>query len=419
MYSLSNPQITLARRAPRASLVSLLGVLVLASSGDLIAEPYRPTTDSEILERLPGGVSNHEMRRLRELRAELSHRPRDLDLAVRTARHLIERARAEGDPRYNGYAEAALKPWWNSAEPPSEVLLLRATLRQSSHRFDEALDDLGRLLSLRPRNVQAWLTRATILQVRGELDAALESCLALSRFAEPLVAIACTTGVRSLGGDAARSHDFLEQALEARTDVDPNLRVWVVTGLAEMATRLGHARQAEDHFRQALDIAPPGPYLLAAYADFLLDHDRPREVVRLLEGKERVDTLLLRLAQAEQHLGSANFAEHARALEARFRAAQSRGDTTHQGDEARFRHHLQNRYDEALRLALENWRVQREPRDARLVLESALATRDPAAAEPVLAWMRKTGLEDVRLALLADELGRMTSPSPAGQEVSP
>ena len=38
--------------------------------------------------------------------------------------------------------EAALTPWWNLAEPPVEVLILRATLRQRRHEFDSALADL-------------------------------------------------------------------------------------------------------------------------------------------------------------------------------------------------------------------------------------------------------------------------------------
>lgn len=74
------------------------------------------------------------------------------------------------------------------------------------------------------------------------------------------------------------------------------------------------------------------------------------------------------------------------------------------GSEARLELHLLNRPQRALKLALDNWAVQREPVDARLVLESALAADKAAAADPVLAWLIKTGLEDVRLAALRERL---------------
>lgn len=62
----------------------------------------------------------------------------------------------------------------------------------------------------------------------------------------------------------------------------------------------------------------------------------------------------------------------------------------------------------ALALAADNWALQREPRDARILLEAALAVGDPAAAAPVLDWLRRHRLEDRQLAALA----RRFEPSP-------
>jgi hypothetical protein len=58
----------------------------------------------------------------------------------------------------------------------------------------------------------------------------------------------------------------------------------------------------------------------------------------------------------------------------------------------------------ALRLARENWAVQREPSDARLLLESAIANDEPQAAQPVLDFLAQTKLEDVQLAALGERL---------------
>jgi hypothetical protein len=58
----------------------------------------------------------------------------------------------------------------------------------------------------------------------------------------------------------------------------------------------------------------------------------------------------------------------------------------------------------ALRLAAENYRLQREPRDARILMEAALAANEHAAAQPALDWLRTSGYEDPLYAKLARQL---------------
>ena len=61
----------------------------------------------------------------------------------------------------------------------------------------------------------------------------------------------------------------------------------------------------------------------------------------------------------------------------------------------------------ALELARANYAQQREPADARLLLEAALAARQPAAAEPALKWLAESGIESVALKALAAQLGSL------------
>jgi len=51
----------------------------------------------------------------------------------------------------------------------------------------------------------------------------------------------------------------------------------------------------------------------------------------------------------------------------------------------------------ALKLAQENWQVQKEPADVRILLEAALAAHDTAAVDLVRDWLRNSRLEDVQL----------------------
>src|SRR5262249_20308787 len=83
-------------------------------------------------------------------------------------------------------------------------------------------------------------------------------------------------------------------------------------------------------------------------------------------------------------------------LRSRFDAAALRGDKLHQQEEARFNLYLIGDKAKALALAQENWTLQREPRDARILLEAALAMKDPAAAPGALQWLRDAGHEGPR-----------------------
>ena len=94
-------------------------------------------------------------------------------------------------------------------------------------------------------------------------------------------------------------------------------------------------------------------------------------------------------------------------MAARFEAARLRGDSVHQREEARFALAVARDPARALRLAEQNWRVQKEPADARVLLEAAAAARAPAAAAPVLAWLADTGCEWPRLRALAASLRGM------------
>lgn len=379
-------------------------LLLMGFSGVSDAAPFAPADGSEVLERLRDRPLDASARELRALRAELARNPKNLALATRLARRYIEEGRTQGDPRYLGYAQSALGPWWASPEPPDAVLVLRATIRQSNHEFSAALEDLARVLKSAPNNGQAWLTRATILQVRGEYAEAQRSCQRLSGLAAPFVTATCEAGVTSMTGRAPESYRALVQVLGQMDAATPAEKVWIETALAEIATRLGKPDSAERHFQRALRYDPADPYLKGAYADFLLDAKRPADVVRLLAKDVRIDGLLLRVALAEQALGAPGLPARIASLEARFSAARARGDRVHQREEARFQNEIMKQPREALRLAQANWAVQKEPADARVLLEAALAAGDRGAAQPVINWISVNQVEDATLARLAQRL---------------
>jgi tetratricopeptide (TPR) repeat protein len=384
----------------RICVVLAAGVVLRAQ-----AAPFVPESDRQVLERLPFTVNDPAMRELRALRDQLKDQPDNLPLAGRLARGYLELGRVTGDPRYAGYAQAALTPWWDLMHPPEEILVLRATLRQRVHQFDAALADLEAVLGANPRNAQARLTRATVLQVLGAYDAAREECLALRNLTQELVGIACLASVNGATGKLGESYMDLRTALDRQRYVQPGVRSWVLTSLAEMAARAGMAVDAQRHFREALALDAADNYLLGAYADFLLDHGHPEEVIALLQDKTRADPLLLRYALALQAQHSKELPAQVEQLRDRFEASHLRGDRVHLREEARFALHLLNDPNAALKLARENWGVQKEPADIRILLEAALAAHDAAEVDAARDWLRKSGVEDFQIGkILSDAM---------------
>jgi tetratricopeptide (TPR) repeat protein len=383
------------------SILAAVGLLWPATVG---ATPFTPTNDSQVLERLRTRPSDPAYQELRGLRNELERSPRKIEIAIKVARRYIEQGRTDGDPRYNGYAQAALAPWWNAPHPPPSVLLLRATLRQSNHDFDGALADLNLAALAAPNDGQVWVTRALVHQVRGEYALAKRDCVPLLHLSTELVAVTCLAGISSLEGRATLSYGLIERVLTRSPKASKAEQLWANTVLGEIAVRQGHLKQAETNFRKGITLGADN-YLLSAYADLLSTQGRYQEVIALLKDQIRSDNLLLRLVIAENQLHTPQATEHIAALQARFAASHQRGDVVHRREEARFRLELLNDGRGALALALANWKVQREPADLRILLAAALSVGDRSAAKPALDWCNQTRIEDVQVASLLRQLG--------------
>jgi hypothetical protein len=141
-----------------------------------------------------------------------------------------------------------------------------------------------------------------------------------------------------------------------------------------------------------------------AYADFLLDRDRPQEVLTLLRDSSQSDTAFLRLALAKDALHSPDLPQYVWIMGARFEALVQRGSDYFGREQVRFALHLQHDPRLALDLAERNWQLQRAPWDARVFLEAAQAANQPQAASAVLAFIRDTKLQDPVIQSLAQQL---------------
>jgi len=382
-----------ARSTRRARLPGLVAVLALLCASSF-AEPYEPASDDTVLMSLPSGS---QARSINNLRAALAANPDDLEVALRLSRLWLNAGRREGDPRFFSYVQATLAPWSQRADAPVDALILAATALQSTHRFDQAQRLLERALQSDPRNMQAWLSRSALLQVRGEFAAARQACSHLAGAADHRVAIGCIASAQSMNGKLAESYRALLQVMTSeRTSAGP-AQAWLLGMLGEMAVRLDDTVAAQRHFNAALLADPDDTYIRGELADLYLRESRHAAVVALLKGYEAQDALLLRLAIAGQRLHSTDGAQWIALYEARYQAALEAGDDTHLREHARYLLDVRGDAGRALQAAERNWLVQREPADIRIYRRAALAAG--GSLDAIDTWIAANRYQDATLGL--------------------
>ncbi len=363
-------------------------IVAVAQVTSAWASPHIPASDAQVLVELPAGA-RHVSAPSQALTATR------LDIALPLAQFDVSRARATGDLRFLGYAEAILAPWMKQPTVSPQVLVLHATILQSRHAFDASLAELDRALLARPEDAQGWLTRATVLRVLGRYDEAIASCEKLALAADPAIATLCKQSLRGLTGHLQEAYAII--ASLSPQELPPEVRAWRYSELGEMAERLGDDQAAEHWFGEGLQVAPQDFYMRSACADLLLRHGRAAETLQLLSGYESMEPMLLRIAIAHRQLEDRSGSPAEALLSSAFDVEQQRGDAVHRREQARFLLDVAQRPVDALAAARENWRVQREPDDLLILLRAAQAAHQAQAAAAALQFLQQTGLEDIRL----------------------
>ncbi|MBC8117977.1 MAG: hypothetical protein H7X75_00180 [Burkholderiaceae bacterium] len=360
-----------------------------ASAAFAADAPRVPARDEVVETQLLPSAVKQSVQRLQSTRAKGGAAPVELPPAQRidNARRLIQAGRASGDPRTLGYAEAALNGMPETGPNGVEVLVLRATIEQSRHRFEEARTFLDRAIEQAPSHVQARLTRATIAYVGAQLDAARADCEAL-RGSAPPVAMICTAIGDSLSGNNTRALSALQSVS------DPALRGWALSLAGEIHEQQGALDAAVAAYTASL-ARDADLYTTVALVDALIAQKQWTQADSLLAPLPATDAVLLRrwiLARRQQRDAS----ELQALLADRFAAAQARGELLHAREAALF---ALERGDPAtaLKLARANWNDQREPADLRILALSARAADDAAALTEARNAITRTGLKDVRV----------------------
>ena len=385
------PSTICCKAGPAATLV-VLGAVALAAGciqdpgvggGQPQAARSAPSPDTVVLEL----GDEAPLQQLLEVRKRLEQRPDDADLAAEYVERALRYQARTGDARFLGFAETALAPWQDEAQPPPAIWLLRGRLRQTEHRFHEAADDLDALLTVHPDSVEARLLAADAWRRAGKPDRSRDHCMRLAFSGRDDLARYCTA-------DYLLSLGRVEQALRAvsqlETDLSsmqPTTAQWSLGVTAEVMAAAGRHEQSRTLYARALAMQDAGISLYAAYADLLLEMAEPQSVLSVLSDAPDADAVLLRRVIAARALDDRRLFAWQRRLEQRFEAAESLELAhLHLRERALFALHVQTNPASALALAADNWKRQKGPEDAALLIASAHAARQPEAARVVHQW---------------------------------
>jgi len=296
--------------------------------------------------------------------------------------------------RYYGRASALLKPLLLATPNDLELQFYSATVLQHYHEFDQAQQLLLEILQHQPDHVAAWLMKANIHMVQGDLVAAKRACLQVLGQGSLLLSTACVLEVNAEQGQVAQSYQQLQRVVNMAGDIPRKQHVWLKQILADLAQRQQLLEQAIQHLSDFPLAQAPVSYL-ALWADIHLERQQGNIVLDklgpiVLASDSFDDALLLRLALAEQAGNSAsNLASSSASssvsnldkqvwqqrLSQRIEIRLQRNDTAHAADIARYYLDIAPNAIKALHWAKINWQQAKLGPDKRL-LDRAMARQN-------------------------------------------
>ena len=380
----------------------IVAALAFAHFNALAVTTLQPLRDDEVLEVLPAITRN------RPTSSAVARPVADPALAAVAARQNIAMARETGDTRYWGRAQAVLSPWWDGADAPSDLAVLQATVQQGRHEFDASRQVLGATLARTPGHAQGWLNLAALERLSARYAQSLSACEAVARAGQALYAAACRLETQSLQG----KHPVAAQGLQALITQAANTdqRSWLLSLLAESLERAGRDGAAVNAYQRSLALAPD-LYTSIAYSDLLLRTGKPAQALQALEKLPETDAVLLRRAGAWRRLGDTQWTSARTRLQERTAELLRRGDdpSVHGRELALVALWLDDDPVRALGLARGNLRLQREPLDWWVALQSAHLAKDIAALTDIAREIHTAGLVDMRLTAWLPETTRRRS----------
>lgn len=341
---------------------------------------------------------------LRQLDLAWRAQPQDLNTALAYARAVFTLGLTQGDLRWYGSAKAALSPWWQASDLPAEGFFLRGLVKQGFHEFEAGLQDINRAIAIEPQHAEFWSWRFALHLLLADMQAARQDHEKMAQLFGPEEAKVYRAVLLYRTGQAQAAVAQLQSAITAAQFKDASSQAWLGFHLGEALRVAGQPAKALAVWDQQLKAQPQSHLLRLSLADLLNQQGQHAKAKKVANAAASTDALLMQALLASRALKDPDEARLASQMAARLQSQALRQEALIERPKLIYQIAYGQDLGAGLALSVENWQLQKEPPDAVLFVQAALAMKQARAAEPVLAWAEKTGYTDPQLAPLLAQL---------------
>ncbi len=401
--------------APISGLaVTALWGLLVAVSPVSAQERFKPSEAAVVLSGSVHAASGRP-HALRALDQAWRAQPQHLSTALAYARAVFTLGLTEGDLRWYGSAKAALAPWWTAADLPAEAYFLRGLVKQGFHDFQDGLQDIDRAIALEPARAEFWSWRFALHLLLADMTAAQKDVDEMGRLLGPEEAQVYRAVLLYRTGQPLPAVDTLSRALRSAKDQDASSQDWLGFHLGEALRVAGQPARALAVWGQRLQVSPQSHLIRLSLADLLNQQGQFRQAQTVAMATTRSgnapnstahmsDALLMQAVLASRGLKDPDEVRLASQLEARLQSQALRQEALIERPKLIYQIAYGRDLKAGLALSIDNWQLQKEPPDAFLFVQAALALGQARAAEPVVKWAEKTGYIDPQLTPMLAQL---------------
>jgi len=388
--------------------------LVVALSPVAAQERYRPSEAAVVLSASVHAASGRQ-NSLRALDKAWRAQPQNLPAALAYARAVFTLGLTEGDLRWYGSAKASLTPWWTAADLPADAYFLRGLVKQGFHDFQEGLQDINRAIALEPARAEFWSWRFALHLLLADMAAAQKDIEKIGRLFGSEEAQVYSAVLLYRTGQPLPAVELLSRAIRSVNYQDASSQDWLGFHLGEAYRVAGQPAKALAVWGQRLQASPQSHLIRLSLADLLNQQGQYRQALTIAmaaTGSGNVpnstasmtDALLMQAVLASRGLKDPDEIRLASQLEARLQSQALRQEALIERPKLIYQIAYGRDLKAGLALSINNWQLQKEPPDAVLFVQAALALGQARAAEPVVNWAEKTGYADPQLTPLLAQL---------------
>ncbi|RLZ07238.1 tetratricopeptide repeat protein [Acinetobacter sp. 2JN-4] len=298
---------------------------------------------------------------------------------------LLEKSYAQGDGELLVQAEDLIRASHNPLD--IENRLLQTRIAQANHDFDEAEETLQHILKSNPKNSNAILQLANIYRLQGKFSDSLALCHQLNDKDVEWYQAGCVLQVDAMTSSFSNLKPKTDEILQSTIRLSKNDKQWMGNILLEIATRFNDQNLAQKSI--PLLSVNNLPNTLAK-SNWYISQKQYLSALNILKEYRYHDGALYRIILSKQKISDPSAQKDLNELTQRVEKLLKDKDHIHLREQAQYLW-IAKKYNEGLKIAEQNWDMQRESEDFEVYAALAIDSNSKNSAEKLLNWSKKTG----------------------------